>query len=372
MNAEEYWAVTPEVGFLPNRPPAQILSGSRAAEELQTAAALASRLWELDDADLASMLPRGAPQGLADLLAADAEVAELGFRSYVFIATALIHRGLLEDRTIPRCVAEGLAALCQNLDRPCGLTYSSYVLSNANSRVPPKSDPDNIDVALTFTGTRDEAWFIACHLSVESVGGEVVAELESIPRALTSHDNEGVAEHFLAIASALEWATQAIKRIPDGLDPAVFQTRIRGNLFGFSDVKLTPSGPSLSYTGETGAQSGVIKAVDAAFGISHSASMSRQLDRFLSCAPPPHQSFIQRMHLLGRDLAAVSTTGSEWKGAYKTALEALLAFRQAHRTIVSSYLAGSTTSEALGTGGTRFHSWLTALVHDVESRLSSV
>jgi indoleamine 2,3-dioxygenase len=357
-----FWTVDEEIGMLP--------AAAARLDRLAGGHPLA-RMEEL-----ASALPHTPTKVLAQALSSrevaewraplDPPAHEAALRTFAFLAARCIHDGLDADRVLPRVLALPLLSLAQQSGRPAGLTYASYVLANCAATPQRRTSPDDILVLRTFSGTADEAWFIAVHLAVESIGPEIVAALDGCAAA---HGGPELVAYLATIEDALHWATHALSRIRDGINPEVFRARIRPNLHGFSKVKFGDvSGPVVSYVGETGAQSGLIQSLDCLLCVRHSRTMDRALLRFRQCAPPPHRATVDRAVSIGKEVSSAARVDTQVRKAYVGALDALFEFRRLHASIVEDYLLGGVK----GTGGTSGHGWLRALSDDVRRTSEAV
>jgi len=295
--------------------------------------------------------------------------SEAAIRAYAFIASRLIHSDSLEaGRLLTRSIAQPLLTLSQAAGRPAGLTYATYVLANWLEPLPPRCEPDSIVVPRTFSGTADEAWFIAVHLSIESMGGEIVAAIADCQLALDAASGYSLTAPVNRIANAIRWATAILGRIDQRIDPEVFRCKIRPNLHGFANVTFAADPPaSVSYVGETGAQSGVIQAIDLVLAVRHDDAMQKALARFRECAPPTHRDFMTGAEAVGSRLAAEAMSDPHIRRAYVRALASLHAFRDRHVTIVEHYLRSGTP----GTGGTAGQPWLGNLRDSVSNTASA-
>lgn len=361
----EFWSVGPQNGLLPLHP-AQ-LENVAPGDALARADEMASALAHTPPAALSAAareldLPR-------DLDALTPAASEAAIRAYAFIAARLIHGDALDEgRVLTRSIAQPLLALSQSAGRPAGLTYATYVLANWLEPLPPRCEPDSILVPRTFSGTADEVWFIAVHLSIESIGGEIVDAIADCQSALDGGGSHRLVAAINRIAGAIRWATAILGRIDQGIDPEVFRREIRPHLHGFANVTFEASPPaSVSYVGETGAQSGVVQAIDLVLAIRHDDAMERALTRFRECAPPAHRDFMVGAETVGSRLAAEATSDPLVRRAYVRALACLHAFRDRHVTVVERYLHSGTP----GTGGTTGHPWLRNLRDSVSDTASA-
>jgi indoleamine 2,3-dioxygenase len=361
-----FWAVDAKTGMLPAAP-ARLVCG-----------AVADPITRVDE--IAAALPhtsRRVLQGAIadldvaeDLEAMSAASREAALRAYAFVAARCIHDDLLAPgRTLGRAVAAPLWDLARLVDRPPGLTYASYILANWSEPPAPRSQPEALLVLRTFSGTPDEAWFIAVHLAIESIGAEVVAAINGCLRSLDDRDGQALVAGLEAIGDAIRWASGVLARIREGVGAETFRTAVRPNLFGFSNVTFDVSPPvRVSYVGETGAQSGVIQALDSVLAVDHQPAMERALTAFRDCAPPPHKEYMRIARDVGRRIAEDARSQAEVKAAYINALNDLYSFRDHHATIVEHYLF----ADGPGTGGTSGHPWLRTLRDDVSRTIASL
>lgn len=361
----EFWSVGQQNGLLPIRP--AHLENVAPEDAVAQADEIASTLAHTPSAALS--IAAEALDLPHDLDALTPAASEAAIRAYAFIASRLIHSDNLEEgRLLTRSIAQPLLTLSQAAGRPTGLTYATYVLANWLEPLPPRCKPDLIFVPRTFSGTTDEAWFIAVHLSIESIGGEIINAISDCQLALDAASGHSLIAPINRIANAIRWATAILGRIDQHIDPEVFRSKIRPNLHGFANVTFAANPPtSVSYVGETGAQSGVIQAIDLALAVRHDDAMEKALARFRECAPPTHRDFMIGAKTVGSRLAAAAASDPHIRRAYVRALASLHAFRDRHVTVVEHYLHSGTP----GTGGTNGHPWLRNLRDSVSNTASS-
>lgn len=290
-------------------------------------------------------------------------------RAYVMLAAHLIHRPrFAERRELPASVALPLWQLSAFVGRPPSLTYASYVLANSVTSIRPRMPTTELKIAQTPSGTTDEEWFVAVHLSVESIGGEVVKAIDTLEKALDCDDEELVINALQSIQSSLVFAKSIMPTVLEGVNPEIFRNQIRPLLYGHDRIVFrgVSGEPVITYIGETGAQSGVIRAADAVLGIPHSDGITASMNRFLSCAPPTHRKFFGKATSLGQSL--VSRLGQKAvREIWRSAVETLAEFRGTHFEVVNHYLAPTGKSLAeRGTGGTDFQVWLKRLVNETK------
>ena len=365
-----YWQPNTALGFVPISPPpspSDLCTSS--VPFIRTLGSSTPVLGDMSDdaiTDFVSALPGSITPLLQNI---SIPLAESLLRCYVNIAAHLIHRPRFsESRSLPHQVAVPLWSLSSMVRRPPSLTYATYVLSNFASIISPLSPPQLLAISQTPSGTTDESWFVAVHLSVESAGGVVVSAANTIERALCFDDYESIVSAMESIESSLEFAVSMMPTVKERLDPGIFRAKIRPFLFGHSPVQFTgvPNNPTITYIGETGAQSGFIKAADSLLGTLHSAETIASMDHFLACAPHSHRLFFDRASAIGLRLSLIRTH-AKLRRTRKSCLQLLAKFRRIHLAIVNDYLLpdGQVLSDR-GTGGTFFQTWLQSIIVETD------
>ena len=299
---------------------------------------------------------------------------EAVIRGYANLAAHLIHRPHFSHlQSLPATVARPLWYFSKHVKRPPTLTYASYTLANFTSPVRQRTLPTELHIAQTPSGTVDEEWFVAVHLSAESASGEVVEALSAIDRAIKEHDHTTLIYAIETIESCAAFATEVMPMVREYLRPDVFLNKIRPYLYGYDNICFhgVHGNPLVSYIGETGAQSGMIRAIDSALGVHHSESISASMDRFLLCAPQTHQDFFKYALELGQQLDQVKYPAVQ--NARRSALQALSEFRSTHYEIVKYYLSYTEKIKVeTGTGGTRFGIWLQQMIDETDATMHKI
>jgi indoleamine 2,3-dioxygenase len=368
---ERFWTPNEKTGFLPlgvPSTPAQLAASS--SSTMRALGSVTPTLGSLSDDELdefVASLPDEPDFGPKSVSSAECEGVT---RAYVCLAAHLIHRPRFVDRReLPASVARPLWAFSEHLGRPPSLTYASYVLANFMAPVEQRSATEDLRIAQTPTGTEDEEWFVGVHLSVESAGGQVIAAIERIHKGLEFGDEESAIDGIQSIESCMIFAEAVMPTIRDHLDPTVFRNEIRPLLYGHDQIAFrgVPGEPTVMYIGETGAQSGMIRAADAVLGAAHSNSIMTSMNRFLRCAPPIHQQFFEHASAVGRRLVDFSSS-KRVSEARRAALRSIARFRRTHLMVVTDFLVpeGKSLAER-GTGGTEFQVWLKHMIDETEA-----
>ena len=366
-----YWLPNKITGFLPAEAPVKpedlILSGY---DSLRRIGLIAPELGSISDTKLGEFVSTLPVEPDIDPFHTTPAMCEAIIRAYVNIAAHLIHRPYFSPhRELPPAIARPLWIFSLYADRPPSLTYASYVLGNFTSPVRTRMLPQEFKIAQTPSGTPDEEWFIAAHLSVESIGGEVVEAIQNIERSLDINDIDTIVMFLESIESSVSFAAEIMPTIMDRMDADVFLYKIRPLLYGHDQITFrgVDNDRVVTYIGETGAQSGVIRAVDAILDIQHSAEINTSMNRFLMCAPPVHQQFFNYAAKVGKRLSTMKGN-ARISTAHQAAASALTEFRKSHLRAVASYLMpnGKKLAE-YGTGGTRLTEWLKKMIDETKS-----
>lgn len=373
MIHSEMWSVTEHGGFLPARP-ARTPSGPHLDSILSEVLNAASMLSSLTDYDIRALVAGLSAPSDAVLKSVRGDELEGCLRAYAFLTARFVHSDALasngSQKILPPALAVPMWAFSDRVGRPPSLTYATYILSNWTGDIGPRTTLDCIDVPVTFSDTVDEKWFITAHLAVESTGSELVCALAQCHRGLLDRDGATVAEGLGTIADALTWSRGQLARITERLDKTTFLERVRPYLFGHDNLIFegVPESPRVSYIGETGAQSGAIRAADVGLGVKHATPIGRPMAQFLAYAPPPHREYMSNTTRLGERLYAEAAANVLVAPAYNAAVEALAGFRRTHGEVVDQFLsADSGPRPGMGTGGTPYKSWLRGLAVEAEA-----
>jgi indoleamine 2,3-dioxygenase len=177
---------------------------------------------------------------------------------------------------------------------------------------------------------------------------------------------------------------ETLLRMPERCDPYVYYSRVRPYIHGWKDSPALPEG--LLYEevaayqefpqqlrGETGAQSSIVPALDAGFGIRHTDDpLTQYLNEMRDYMPPRHRAFLgalqERVDGQGRPLLYGYVQDRKhrspelWK-AFCACVDLLSQFREIHidyadRYIFRQHQSHASNPTAVGTGGTPFMTYL--------------
>lgn len=277
--------------------------------------------------------------------------------------------------TLPANIAQPWYVVAQRLGRPPVLSYASYALDNWYRLE--KEGPitlDNIALIQNFLGGLDEEWFILIHVAIEAAAAPAIRSIPLLVEAVQREDIEGAEQALASIAEALKAMYQILLRMPEACDPYIYYRRVRPYIHGWKNNPSLPKGlyyegveayggKPQQLRGETGAQSSIVPALDAALGIVHADDPLRAyLREMLDYMPPAHRRFVLDIESAGISRFFFAQTPT-LKETYNACLHWLERFRSKHLEYAAQYIArqhqlSSANPTDIGTGGTPFMPYL--------------
>lgn len=308
----------------------------------------------------------------------DAPEAEIrtAFLRYAFLVQAYVWGEVSPTAKLPSMLAVPIWELAKRLGLYPLLSYSAYVLDNWDRF--DRSGPialDNLHIVQNFLAGQDEAWFVLIHVAIEARAGQMLAEIPALIAATRQGDAVAVECSLMAISVVWDDLVAIFNRMPERCDPYIYFKRVRPYIHGWKDnpalgvgliyegVTETGGKPQL-FRGQTGAQSSIVPAMDALFGIGHAQDPLRSfLDELHFYRPPRHRAFIDRVRDCSRLRAFAATGGPALREAYNECVTRLIRFRTCHLEYAASYIQRQTSAStgndtAVGTGGTPFMRYL--------------
>lgn len=175
-----------------------------------------------------------------------------------------------------------------------------------------------------------------------------------------------------AISSALVAMQATLTRMGEKCDPHIYYRRVRLPMSGWRGNPALPDGlvyegqfggQAQQLYGETGAQSSIVPALDAALGIQHDRCswLAAYLGDQRAHMPRAHRAFIASLEA-GPSLREAAEAGpSSLKAAYNECVHQLERFRSQHKGFASAYIAvPGRKADEKGTGGSDFMPALTS------------
>jgi len=289
---------------------------------------------------------------------------------------------------LPSSLALPWHQVARMLGRPPVLSYPSYALDNWR-RVDIESpiEVGNIVLLQNFLGGQDEEWFVLIHVAIEAAAAPALAAIVAAQRAVAKQELEEVADQLAIIAKSIEAMNRILLRMPERCDPYIYFHRVRPYIHGWANQPSLPSGivyegveeyagKGQNLRGETGAQSSIIPALDAALGVTHAEDMLRSyLNEMRDYMPPRHRGFIEAVEAgpsIREFVLRHSQAHPTLRDLYNAAIDEMGKFRSTHLEYAHSYINKQTRGDArnpnsIGTGGTPFIPYLTKHRNETKS-----
>lgn len=368
------FGVSLERGFLPAQDPLESLPGAFSVWD-EVSAALPKLLVSTKTRDTIDRMPLIDAAGLqteAELERAMVVLSYLG-HSYVWFGKSPAER-------IPPSLAVPWAAVAERLGRPPVLSYASYALHNWRRLVPQEPVAlGNIGLLVNFWGGADEEWFVLVHIEIEMQCGEAMQGAAEAVNAAQSQDAAAALSALQKVERSLARAHATLERMPELCDPYIYYHRVRPYIHGWKNhpvltkgliydgVKRFGGAPQ-QFRGETGAQSSIVPALDAALGVSHQDDPLRPyLIEMQDYMPPQHRAFVRRLEAgpsVRGLVLALKDTNQALRECYNACITWLEKFRGLHLQYAAQYIHAQAQKSAMnpnavGTGGTPFIPYLT-------------
>ncbi|HME69412.1 MAG TPA: hypothetical protein VKM54_06035 [Myxococcota bacterium] len=369
----ERFGMSPERGFLPDVDPCRRLPAAFAAWE-ELASELPKRLLTGTLRRAVRALPQLDPAALH---------AEGELRRAMLLLSFLGHAFVFESdppaERVPQVLALPWCAVAERLGRPPVLSYASYALDNwrrLDQREPLALE--NLALLQNFLGGVDEDWFVTIHVAIEARAAGLLAGALPAQDAARARDALRLEALLTKVAEGLEALVAILLRMPERCDPYIYYQRVRPWIHGWKDHPALPHG--LVYEGvaafrgrgqrlrgETGAQSGIVPALDALLGVGHADDPLRAyLAEMRGYMPPGHRAFLEELEAGPSLREAVRELGSGHASlveAYDACLHWLEHFRATHLEYAARYIhrqrqASAANPTEVGTGGTPFMTYL--------------
>lgn len=299
---------------------------------------------------------------------ADEAMVGVALLRYGFLAQAWVWGEPTAIDTLPANLAVPLVTLADRLGLKPIMTYQHYVLDNWFRL--DKAGPialGNLAIDQHFVGGRDESGFILVHVAIEAIAGAAIAIAVDLVNAADRDDDAQVEQLLGRLESALAAINAGLEPMATACDPHVYFHRVRPYMFGWPGAGLIYEGVAafggkpVALRGQTGSQSSIVPAIDAALGVPHGASaLSAFLDEIHSYRPPRHRAFIDDLRTSRvRDVAGRRPA---LRDVYNGCLSQLAQFRTAHLRLAATYISAQAATAGIdgetGTGGTPFLTYL--------------
>ncbi len=366
------WAPDPQRGYLPVIDPLPRLDAS--FEPWETTAAGLPKLMLGDHLrETLAALPPFPLDQLHDTAALERAMVILSFLGHAYVWGGAEPAG-----RIPASITVPWWAVAARLGRPAVLSYASYALHNWR-RLDPAAPValGNIALLQNFLGGLDEEWFVLVHVDIEARAAPGLAALLPAQAAVGRGEAAALRSALETVAPAVEAMCRSMDRMPEGCDPYIYYRRVRPYIHGWKDNPALPDGVvyegvgtkegrAVRLRGETGAQSAIVPALDAALGVAHARDpLKAYLEEMRHYMPPAHRGFVERLERGPsiREAVVARRADAGLRSAYNDCVALLGRFRTTHLEYAARYVhrqarhgAGNPTD--VGTGGTPFMAYL--------------
>lgn len=372
--------ITPEQGFLPQDPRAQV-------PDCAPLNALGHELPKLLSARMVRQFIRGQRSLLSSIPDSwqphdyRAAMRILSFAGHAYVWESPDHPAT----SLPSHLAQPWYEVAHRLGRPPVLSYASYALDNwRRLDVSKPIALDNIVLLQNFLGGLDEEWFVVVHVQIERQAGPALAGLVQAVNGAALDREDDVMQGLTTLASSQVEMRDTLLRMKERCDPYVYYTRVRPFIHGWKNSPTLSNGlvydgvsayagkPQL-FRGETGAQSSIVPCLDAALGIRHAPDpLTVYLQEMRDYMPPPHRAFVHSLEQCLDDRGRPLLSGyvrdrkkenTDLWNAYCACVDLLAQFREIHIGYADSYIyrqhqSHESNPTAVGTGGTPFMTYL--------------
>lgn len=270
-------------------------------------------------------------------------------------------------KTLPPNISKPLLAVSTKLGLPPTATYPALNLWNCGltSDDADITNPENVVMRHTFTGTSDEAWFYAVSVSVEAKGVKAIQVMLECVTAIDNQDEPKILDCLNTFGTIVIDLGQILQRMHQRCEPEVFYHRIRPFLAGSRGMEKAGlprgifydegngQGSWRQYSGGSNAQSTLIQFLDISLGVQHEGhgttapsagdNKSQQhpyLTEMRTYMPTSHRLFLEHFTSIAniRAYATSSSASPAVTNAFNTAVDALTSFRDIHIRIVGRYI----------------------------------
>ena len=278
---------------------------------------------------------------------------------------------------LPAVLAKPWYEVGKLVGRPPILSYTSYSIDNwylLDKKGP--IECGNIALLQCFLGGQDEEWFILIHIEIEKKAGKALKAIEDSQKAVAAQDLDALEKALTNLRDGIKAMYDVLARMPERCDPYVYFHRVRPYIFGWKNNPSLPNGvvyegveeyqgKGQTFRGETGAQSAIVPALDAALGIVHEQDQLRDyLMEMRQYMPPMHVKFIEAAENGPSVRNFVMACNKESiKKLFNESVELVADFRALHLEYAGTYIHAQSQKtpgnpSAVGTGGTPFMVYL--------------
>ncbi|TAQ88660.1 hypothetical protein B7494_g3032 [Chlorociboria aeruginascens] len=252
--------------------------------------------------------------------------------------------------------------ISSHLGLPPTATYAALNLWNwaLLDESEPISSPENIKILHTFTGTRDEEWFLLISVAMEARCAAIIPLMLKAIIATKQGNTEVVIESLQAFARCAIDLGDLLVRMYEQCDPYVFYYQVRPFLSGSKNAHFAGlprgvfydegngKGEWREYRGGSNAQSSLIQFMDIVLGVVHEATGALKeknggngfLMEMRKYMPRPHAQFLEGIEKSAniRQYVLENTADVALNEAFNYAVDELALFRDRHLRLVTRYI----------------------------------
>ena len=276
---------------------------------------------------------------------------------------------------IPAIISVPLYQVAKKLGISVSLTHAAVDLWNWH--LIDEKQPfslKNIAINHTMTGSESESWFYLIMIAIEGVGGKHIRELMTVYNYID--EPQQIIEFLQKLENDIKQSNEIIAQLYQHCDPDFFFNRLRIYLSGSMNPHL-PDGvvldlskiglgmKTIRYMGGSAAQSTLIQVYDTFLEITHTKEGVMPctfLNKMREYMPAKHRQYIQMLAKFPSIRNYIFASGDkQLVSAYNNCIDQLVAFRQIHKRIVTTYIykfiktnenTDNNAHGAKGTGGT--------------------
>ncbi|GMF89384.1 unnamed protein product [Aspergillus oryzae] len=281
--------------------------------------------------------------------------------------TESLDTSLTSAQVLPPAISSPFLEVSSHLELPPCATYAAlnlwnYATSDPNADL---TDPDLLSVTASFTGTKDEEWFLMISVALEAKGAQLIPLMLDTIHAVSIDDAQLACDSLLALSEGLKELRKLLERMYEKNRPSVFYHQLRPLLAGSKNMASAglPNGVFYDigdgqgqwhqYSGGSNAQSSLIQTFDIFLGVEHIATggmktndavQPRAKNGFMqemrNYMPGPHRRFLEMLTRVSnvRAYALSHKANSPIRDAYNAAVMSLGVFRDSHIQIVTRYI----------------------------------
>lgn len=259
---------------------------------------------------------------------------------------------------LPPQISIPFLKIAAHVEMPPGVSYAATNIWNFTSKNGDDfSNVDNLEVIASFTGTKDEVWFLMLSVAMEAQAAGIIQIMIDAIAAIPDKNYPVITRALGELGACIQMVSTLLGRMYEGCDPLVFYHQIRPFLAGSKNMEHAGLPRGIFYDegdgrgqwrqlrGGSNGQSSLIQFFDIVLGVEHyshgSVGQKSFHDEVREYMPGPHRRFLETVAKMGSIRETVlnsPTSEKELRGAYVAATDVLGSFRDKHIQIVTRYI----------------------------------